>query len=969
MFTRTRSSSRRARSSQLRFDTLETRIVPSSSLTRALDLPESATSDNSDAASGSIAVANNVVQGGLAGFPTGSDADFLVMSTGDATKAYAPRPSNYPHYGVDFGAKGAANDSQHLIVTVPIAAGVTHVKFDFDFMTDEVPGPANQYDDSFTVRATPIGGGSLETLVQLDVNDDLFLTSPPVNSIYARHTGVYVVDYRVPAGATAVQFDFYIADLPGSYNYPGYPDTKGDGTGDTAVAIDNFRFTSAKQIVWLNFDSGTLEYYDFGGLGRGDLFLPAFQPANIGSNADRTTLINSIRDGVAEKFAAYDIDFVLTQPASPPYGRIFIGGTEANTIALYPESDPRRLNRNPSISAIYGDGLMGLAEGQDVDHGNRTYSDFAFALAGKFATTAPYAGQPTADLQEHLETLIAHELGHTLGGPHLSNAFKDNIMTNFLPINLNATFEDIPRALGKPLPDDRTSLNVHAYLKGVLGSSIGSSFVNGTGLSSYFQVLRMLLPAHLFDAGVGVYRGASAGALEGSEDEAAKWFFFDELQAGENEIEIPNFGSETIISFFGSTVDGGPADFFSGIPTAGNMTYDEGFVPLYDLSGNLNPTLPAAEGTLGNLSVHAGGVGVSFSKFSSPGLTAIDPKLGFTFEDDNGDSVTVKLTSKTGIAAIELNDPDGDGKGSIARIELQGTSSKDKLSVKVKKGTGDGFVNIGSVSGPALSSFSAKNSDLTGTGLNFGEAVKSIELRDVKNGADILVGGSFSTKTQIKLHDVSDGTDISVDGQLKLSAARIGDGTIQAALLSKLSVKGDAKAVVPISGDFKSDVTIVPGKTLSAKEAKLSLLGSVSIAGRTQGATFVVPGNAGPFKTGSFENSSLLIGYTPTNAADPFGGGIFDGEFKLASFAANGFNGLVGPSFENSNLIAAKFGPISLDSVRTDNSANAGLDFGIAAKMGVAKNLPSIRVKTGAFTFDPTGLFPQSIEDFFVKVI
>ena len=938
---------------------LEARIAPASAVGRALDLPDTATVDVSGTKLVGLGVATNYAAGGLGSFPTGSDNDFIVMSTGDATKAYAPRPSNYPHFGLDHGKRGAYDDQQHLKVTVPVVAGQTHLKFDFNFMSDEYPGTTNPYNDSFSVIATP-NVGAAETLVQLKVNDNVFLAKSPANAIYAHQTGVITADYRIPVGATSVTFDFYISDRPAPLGT-----NSGDGTGDTAVAIDNFRFTSAPQTVWLNFEGTSISNL----LGRGTtLQKSAFQPGDIRSAADRTTLINSIFNDVAAKFAPYEIDFTLTQPPGGEYMEMAIGGGDSDTVTLGTGADPA-LVRSVGLTTTLGNipgyaRVFGLA---DFDYGNKSLGNSGFINSAHFATTPIYAGESAATLQQRIEVTIAHEIGHSLGLPHLDDSFDNNIMAQFSPRSPAATFEDISRALssGTTLPDGTTALNTHQYLEGVLGSSTNSVMVNGPNILLAHYILNLFFGVKLFDVAIGV-TGDSADSETGA-DGPAQWFTFPEIDAGSNTLELPSFGANTRLYLYGSTVDGGPVDFFTGTPDAGDLAYGAGFVPLFDGDGQPVATLPAAQGTLGGgLTALNGGIGMSLSQFSIPNLQPVPAKTGFTFQDTDGDLVTVKLTSKTGTAAIQLNDPDNDGKGTIERIELQGTGAKDKLEIIVKKNkdTGDGFIDVGRIAGPTLGTLAAKNSNLTGEGIVFGGLVGSITVRDVENGADIIAGGTFETKTKLAARDIGDGTVIDVDGQLKLTALRIGEGSIEAALLGQLAVTGDSK--LGIQGDFESNITIVPGKVLSDKEAKMNLLAGVSIAGRAIDVDIVVPGHVGAFKAGTFEHSSLLLGFTPNVVGDPFSGGVFAGDFKLTSFAATGIKNSPLPAFDDSVVIAAQLGGVTLASADTDNGGNL---FGFAAKNGLAKNLATIVVKAPDFRYDKTLPLPQNSGDFTVKLI
>lgn len=938
----------------LQLNRLEDRLNPSSLFTRALDMAGVATvsADTNGVHGNALTIIHNTLNGGLGNFPTGRNDDFLLLSTGDATKAFAPR-SNYPAEGLDWGIRGSSDDQQYLKLTIPVESYQRHLRFDLDFMTDEVPGPTNDYNDQFFILATPVGAGFSQAIAQMSVNDDLFLSTPPVNAIYARHTGCYTVDYEIPLGATAIVLDIVLDDRPFSFNT-----SDRDGQYDSALALDNFRF-GYQNTVWLNFDGGVFNDYPVKG---GTTTIPAFQPADIRSAADRTALINSIFNDVAAKFAAYDIDLRLTQPSGPAlYSTLMIGGTRATPIVLGSTSDPRLLEQfgtNTTIQAVKGN-IFGHAE---MDYRNTHADSKGFVLSGAFGLSPLYAGDDVTTLQKRLVVTTAHEIAHTLGAPHVADGFDNNIMASKPPRSPNAVFEDMRRPLTSKLSDGRTELNIHGYLASVLGLAAGTGFVNGPALGANGRFFKLNFGVNLFDVRVGVSSGAPDA--ESGVDEGVEWFSYNALPDGTNEIELPDVTPESQIIFYGSTTAGGPPDFFSGTPTAGMMSFSAGLVPLFDSNGDLKPTLAAATGELGQMVPLLGGVGLGVSPYNSAGLQPL-PKTGLTVTDDDGDTVTVKLSSKLGSALVQIVDPEGDGRGHLGKIELKGTLATDKLTISVKKSKtlgGDGFTSVGGISGAPLGTISASRVHLDGEGVSIPSLVRSITFRDIRNGADITTGGNFNTTTTLRVHDVGDNTTVNVDGRLRLYAARVGAGDIRAAMLTTLSVRGDTAQ--SIRGDFKSDVTIDPGKILTPAEAKLNLLGTTTILGHVDGSTFTIPGNVGTFRVGTFEHSSLLVGFTATNAANAFAGGTWNGEFKIGSFSAIGFNGYTGTTFDDSQVVTARIGNVSIANLDTVNPTRP---IGFMVKGGLLKNRGTITLKNPAMKILATQPLPLQITDFIVQ--
>ena len=119
------------------------------------------------------------------------------------------------------------------------------------------------------------------------------------------------------------------------------------------------------------------------------------------------------------------------------------------------------------------------------------------------------------------------------------------------------------------------------------------------------------------------------------------------------------------------------------------------------------------------------------------------PKGARSFRDTDGDRYTVRLTGP-GRMGVILASQDADGTGSIGRIVVDGTDPKrSAVSVAVTKGaTGDGRVAIGAVDGGTLRAVRAPRSDLVGDGIAFSGYLGGLTVRDIKNGADIIAGGT-----------------------------------------------------------------------------------------------------------------------------------------------------------------------------------------------------------------------------------
>ena len=345
--------------------------------------------------------------------------------------------------------------------------------------------------------------------------------------------------------------------------------------------------------------------------------------------------------------------------------------------------------------------------------------------------------------------------------------------------------------------------------------------------------------------------------------------------------------------------------------------------------------------------------------------TAKSPKA--TFTDADGDEVTVTLGGKVGTMTIYRQN----GAGDITEIALAGTDrARSKVTVAVKKPRGvttDGRVQLGEVTGTGAKKLGLGKADLVGTGLA-GDGIRltsflgSLIIGDVRNGADITLGGAPPLKpanagTRITAGriqgTVTDPTDIlfaDPKGRLAgLTAVSVGEGSITAASTGAITAKGKPKTKTSarIPGDFNSDLAIGGA---GAGLLKGVALGSLNVAGAVTGATIRVNGNVGRVTVGSFIDSRLFARYTGDEVA-----GIFD---PVAATVGPFVVKAKTDGFVRSFVFASSFKRVTLASATTDNADNP---FGFVYKTSFAGL--TLTTPTGKKTFNKTLGGTQIIED------
>jgi hypothetical protein len=340
-------------------------------------------------------------------------------------------------------------------------------------------------------------------------------------------------------------------------------------------------------------------------------------------------------------------------------------------------------------------------------------------------------------------------------------------------------------------------------------------------------------------------------------------------------------------------------------------------------------------------------VGASLETPSNAVVTIVNDKpQTITFTNAGGGVVTLLLKSAGTMQPTQLEP---------LTLVLDATDIGTTLTMKVKKakGGGTGTLQIDQITGDgACRLIDAGDFDVTGAGIQLGDYLKQLKIHDLLNGAGIVANGAVNQNTSITAHNLDDGCAIDLGSRLsKLSAARFGDGaTIVAPAIGGISIKGDKRNGIP--GDFRGTIT-ASGDGIATNQ---NALGKLAVSGVISNASIAVAnGSVGAISALQMLDSTVFVGYAPTDPSNPLASGTFVANLRLGSVSirstANGF--------VNSDLAAALVGGVNLSSVPTDNG---GVIFGVVASQHVG----SVAVKTPKFRWMPNGANDQSLGDFHV---
>jgi len=277
---------------------------------------------------------------------------------------------------------------------------------------------------------------------------------------------------------------------------------------------------------------------------------------------------------------------------------------------------------------------------------------------------------------------------------------------------------------------------------------------------------------------------------------------------------------------------------------------------------------------------------------SDPAVVSVNVTAGVTlaigeggyasvaYTDADGSVVTVSLSKGSGQVRIGgVVDSQLDRRGrltltgadlTLQEIELLDTNARSGLRVKVTGG--DGAATVGAISGSTpIGKIDAAAVDLVGDGIVMtGEGVAgSLRMRDVLNGADILMPGPSADRgSTVVLGKVADGCEAAFGSPLKsLTATRWYGSSLAAAFASKIAIKGDSRNGTP--GDFRGDLT------LTGMDAKGCSLGQMAAAGWIGGGQWSAAGDVGKIKAAGTDDAWTLTALGAigrVDAAETLGG-------------------------------------------------------------------------------------------------
>jgi len=447
------------------------------------------------------------------------------------------------------------------------------------------------------------------------------------------------------------------------------------------------------------------------------------------------------------------------------------------------------------------------------------------------------------DLADYYADTVAHEVGHLLGLRHVNPAIDDD------PFDLEVMDYDNPYEFTRQSSGmfvnavtdiwDRGSTDTHnpayhlnRYIDGISSEDlVGKGIIPGTWDTSSVEMVRTRVDIDLEETlyRVHVQGGFPCGDSGGSLNTVA---YYEQITPAELAEMVFLLPEGSLFRVLGASVEKGPLDMVLSVGDPQEESNTLFTVAPETVAGKVVKGTPDGYEELAPAMIE-GTTGIEVSVGDGAAKSA-------TYTDNDGTTITVSLKNGTGELCFTGDNLQqaASKKGvvvtgsniALAEIALFNTTAKGALTVKTKGG--DGLATVGQITGSdALGKLSGKTVDLTGEGIVLTDDgyITSIQVHDLKNGADIIMPGTDATKgVTIKAGMLYPDTDIVLGSYLRsLTAVQWVGSSLTTPWASSISIKGDRRN--GIAGDLGADLTFTgadPKKGLAL--SKLAVAGTIT---------------------------------------------------------------------------------------------------------------------------------------------
>jgi len=408
----------------------------------------------------------------------------------------------------------------------------------------------------------------------------------------------------------------------------------------------------------------------------------------------------------------------------------------------------------------------------------------------------------------------------------------------------------------------------------------------------------------------------------------------DVINAGEgNDTVNGGFGNDNINGGGGTniTVGGGGSDIINGVAAGPQATVGVG--------GAKKITYTDADGTVVSITARSGLANVSFT----------------------GDNVVMTNTS-SGVTVTGTN-------VDVSNITLLNTTSKTSLSITTSR-AGDGITSIGEITGTGpVGTISAAKVDLDGAGLVFtGDgAASSITLRNLTNGADIILPGAGSgTGTAIKVNQIDAGSDITLAAALK-SLASTGPllGNMTAMYFGGVTTKDDLGGTLTATGASSRGVSFAGITAVSVDNATVNAPGIITsikvaewLAGAINAGSLGSLGVTGSTRNGTSGNFGADLNLTDAAARKSLTSARITGDLSNVDWVFASHGGTISANNIQANVTGVTLAKVTAKNALGGNFVATGMDTrgtsmaGFAAQSVANANLTAPGAVTTISVFD-----------------